>query len=163
VLTVTTTDLARLTGVPEGTVKTLRAAGHLRPARPGRPGPGVGDRWSLTQALALAVSRGLRHRGVTSEEAGRVLNLLWHLSRERLEAQLAGGRTCLMVVGRLVMPRLVSRAAVLANEQMDYEAAQTVGLLPCAVDVAAVWGRLLEEVERLPASKKALKNRAKRR
>jgi len=145
----TSTELCRLTGLPMGTLKRLRAAGWLRAAKPGAQGRGHADRWSLAQVLAIAVARGLRTRGVSLDQAERVLRYLWAMPMTRLEEHFRDGQTCLFLIGTDVLPRLLPLDSILANEQIDYTTAASVGLLPAAVHVQRIWERIMAEAMRL--------------
>jgi hypothetical protein len=135
----TSAELCRLTGLPMGTLKRLRASGWLRAAQPGGQGRGHADRWSLPQALGITVARGLRRRGVSLEQANAALQYLWSMSGARLEAHFKAGRTCLALLGTEVLPRLLPLDSILANNQIDYATAASVGMLPAAVDVQRIW------------------------
>jgi hypothetical protein len=144
-------DLCRLTGLPMGTLKRLRAEGFLRPAQPGTRGRGHADLWSLTQALAIAVSRGLRTRGITLDQAGHVLKYFLDMPSTRLEAHFRQGRTCLIMAGTQVLPRLLTRDSILANKEIDYTTAASAGLLPAALDVERIWEVIKREAARAKA------------
>lgn len=151
---VTSSDLCRLTGLPMGTLKRLRAAGSILAAKPGGQGRGHADRWSLAQVLGIAVARGLRRRGFSLEEAGPVLQYFFDMSSTQLEARFRDGQTCLAVFGTKILPRLVTRDSILENEQLDYSTAATAGLLPAAIDVQRVWGIIKTEAAKLEQKKK---------
>ena len=159
----TSSELCRLTGLPMGSLKRLRAEGGLRAAKPGAPGRGHADLWSLAQVLGIAVARGLRTRGVSLEQAEQVLHYLWDMPAARLAAHFRHGQTCLFLVGTEVLPRLLTPDSILANDQIDYATAASVGLLPAAVDVRRIWERIQAEATRLeptgvrPGRRKAVK------
>jgi hypothetical protein len=153
----TSSELCRLTGLPMGTLKRLRAAGWLQAAQPGTRGRGHTDRWSLPQVLAIAVARALRTRGISLDQASQVLEYFWHMPAARLEDHFRRGQTCLFVVRTDVLPRLLTRDSILANEQIDYSTAATVALLPVAVDVQRTW----EWIKAEAAKTKALSTKQK--
>jgi hypothetical protein len=145
----TSSELCRLTGLPMGTLKRLRAAGWLQAAKPGAQGRGHADLWSLTQVLAIAVARGLRTRGVSLDQAEQVLRYLWEMPRTQLESRFREGRTCLLLAGTQVLPQLLPLESILANDQIDYTTAASVGMLPAAVDVQKIWQRIQAEARTL--------------
>lgn len=158
----TSDDLCRLTGIPMGTLKRLRAARSVRAAKPGAQGRGHTDRWSLEQALAIAVGRALRARGASVEEASPVLQYFWSISAGQVEAQFQNGETCLAVIGTKVVPKLVTQESILANEQIDYSTAATVGLLPAAIDVQRIWNKIKAEAGK-PEVQKRTPSKTKRK
>ncbi|HLN30705.1 MAG TPA: hypothetical protein VK395_23390 [Gemmataceae bacterium] len=141
----TSNELCRLTGLPMGTLKRLRADGWLKAAKPGGRGRGHADLWSLQQVLAIAVSRGLRTRGVSLDQAEQVLLYLWNMPAKYMEVQFRRGQTCLFLAGTQVLPRLFTQASIFANEHIDYATAASVGMLPAAVDVQRIWERIRSE------------------
>jgi hypothetical protein len=148
-------ELCRLTGLPMGTLKRLRAAGFVEAAQPGTRGRGHADLWSLPQVLAIAVARGLRTRGISLEQAGQVLKYFWRMPTTRLESQLQQGQTCLLLAGTQVLPRLLTLESILANDEIDYATAATAGLLPAAVDVQRIWERIKAEVAKIAAPRQS--------
>jgi hypothetical protein len=141
----TSFELCRLTGLPMGTLKRLRAAGSVLAAKPGGQGRGHADLWSLVQVLALAVARGLRSRGVSLEEAGPVLKYFWEMPTTKLEDHFRNGQTYLALFGTKVLPRLVTQDSIFKNERVDYSTAATEALLPAAIDVKLIWERIKAE------------------
>src|SRR5207245_2111506 len=116
----TSSDLCRLTGLPMGTLKRLRAAGSVLAAKPGAQGRGHGDLWSLVQVLALAVARGLRSRGVSLEEAGPVLEFFWDMPTKQLEDRFRNRQIYLALFGTKVLPKLVTQDSLFNNEYVKY-------------------------------------------
>jgi hypothetical protein len=141
----TTQQMCAITGVPEGTIKRLRASGSILAARRGSRGRGHPDRWSASQVLALAVARGLRGCGVPAANAESVLQYFWQMSDASLDRHFRAGRTCLMLVagpdGTGCLPVLVHRESILKNDDIDANAvtALRLGVRPSALDVAAIW------------------------
>jgi hypothetical protein len=147
----TTAQLCKLTGVPVGTLKRLRSHGSVLAAHPGERGRGHSDLWTVEQALALAVARGLRSSGGVTADAEGVLSYLWGLCARDLERAFKKGRTCLMLVvtpqGTHCLPTLVCRDAILSNPAINDQKATAMshGMSPSALDVEAIWRFLLQE------------------
>lgn len=132
-----------ITGVPRGTFQSMRARGTI-PAGP----------LSDVRVLALAVSRGLRARGVGVDHAGDVLDWLWHrVTLERLEADLARGARWLLVAADLPpLCRLVTLASVTNNPEVPPEAAYMAGVT--LVNVGTVWSRIQTAKRAITARRK---------
>jgi|YelNatPaOPRAMG01_1025707.scaffolds.fasta_scaffold291108_1 hypothetical protein len=141
----TSAEVCRLTGVPDGTLKRMRAIGQFRPAVPST-GSRVSDLWTPMQCLSLAVGRGLRMRGIDPHEADAAAATFADMTPQHLEALFAKGRTCLCLVGNHVVAKLATRESILASDRIDRSTGATSGLLPAALDVQRVWRWLQEEV-----------------
>jgi hypothetical protein len=132
-------DVSRNTGVPAGTICSMRRRGAIPPGE-------ISD----VRALGLAVSRGLRSRGVSVAQAARVLMLFWDMPLERLEACLARGARYVLLIGSEAVPRLVQREAVTRNPAIPAGVAFMAGLVPALIDVGTVWARI--QVEKAKAA-----------
>jgi hypothetical protein len=87
-------DICRLTGIPPNTLDRWVSDGLLRPAA--APGPGRGGvRRQYTAGDALAVAAGVAYRraGAGPDRVAGVVKFLAGYGIERLEADLAAGRT----------------------------------------------------------------------
>jgi hypothetical protein len=148
----TSAEVCRLTGVPDGTLKRMRAIGQFRPAVPST-GSRVSDLWTPMQCLSLAVARGLRMRGIDPHEADAAAAMFGDMTSGQLEALFAKGRTCLCLVGNHVVAKLSTQESALASERIDRSTGATSGLLPAALDVQRVWIWLQEEVKKIDRKK----------
>jgi hypothetical protein len=148
----TSAEVCRLTGVPDGTLKRMRAIGQFRPAVPST-GSRVSDLWAPMQCLSLAVGRGLRMRGIDPHEADAASAMFADMTPQHLEALFAKGRTCLCLVANHVVAKLATRESILASEKIDRSTGATSGLLPAALDVQRVWMWLQEQVKKIDRKK----------
>lgn len=142
-----TDEVALITGVPEGTLRSLLTSGGISPAIRGHQGRDP-HRWTIQQALGIAVARGLRMRAVESDDALAAYRYLSAFSEDEIEAEFQAGRTCLMIVGVKCLSKLLSLESILACPEIDYRAAATVGLMPTALHVGRVWAVIKREAAR---------------
>ncbi len=138
-------EISALTGVPTSTIGLLQQTGLI---------PQSGQ-MTMTQALAVAVARGLSARGVGSKDAGDVLEYIWGLHEERLEACFARGACFIAIFGTKPCPRLVDMESVTRNPAVHVATAWAAGLVPALVDVQLVWERLKEGLKKLRGGEKA--------
>ena len=135
-------EASRLTGVPDGTIGMLQRQGAIASS----------GGLTLGQLLAIAVARGLTARGLSWHESGAVLQYLWQMPTERLEANFARGANFLLVLGTRVLPRLVTMEAIQHPAGVSPAEISRYGLMPCAIDVSAVHDRLVRESAALTKS-----------
>lgn len=149
----TTDEFAWVIQRPKGTVSRKRAAGEWRPAIAGKQGRGNVDRWTMVQALAANTARGLRERGASETDAGNILQFLWGISEQELEAEFKSGRTHLMLVavdsGLKVLPRLLRPTDIFENPVLKDEVVQMIGIQPQALDLEKLWRKVKEKAAKL--------------
>jgi hypothetical protein len=150
--TLTINAAAEVAGVAAQTVRNWVALGLLRPAQPGTTGTGRGHRLNMAQVLALAAAAVHRELGADPGRVAGVVRLLAGMSVERLEAELAAGRTYPVPAALLgVEPR----PACWLPGMLVRPPADDPTLTPAAaamlkkLDLAPLWERVRRDAERL--------------
>lgn len=145
--------------VPYRTLAEWCDRGAIKPAGD-TTGTGVFRRFALVpDVLAISVSRLVKGKGGSLELAGAVFDFLARFDEESLLKEFRASRTCLLVVGNAVAPRLFSRNAVAASIRDNTPIIKSVagklpGMLPHGVDVQAAYRALVDELERLEAERR---------
>jgi hypothetical protein len=134
---------SRLLDIPLGSLKFARLHGQIPTG-------------SLPEGLGVAAARAARTRGASLEAAGNLMGYVSGLSVEALERTFSSGRTHVLLVGQMVLPRLLKPADVLNNPEVvnNLPAAWAAGLTPVLLDIQAIWLRILEEVRKLDGAAK---------
>ena len=140
-------ELCSVANVPYSAFHEWELRGIVRPLTK-RRGRGNHKLYSVTTTLAVAVGRGLRASGFDFDVAADVMEILMNLSDADLSAAFLEGRDCLMVCGKHVLPQLVTRESVIANETIDYTAMRAAGLGPVAIDVRAAYRNVRRKVRK---------------
>lgn len=94
-------DVCRISGVNPQTLRNWIAFGFIKPARPGKIGPGNAHQFSLTQTVGLAMAQRYRDEGATLDRALGVLKLIESLGVEKLEMHLEKGE-CVPVPAMMI-------------------------------------------------------------
>ena len=103
-------------------------------------GTGNHRMFTISQALGLAVGRGLRASGVSFKAAGTVMESLMNASEGELKSLFARGKCYVVILGDEVFPDLLSRKMF---EKHMNKVSEETGLFPIAVDAQAVYERIL--------------------
>lgn len=143
-----TDEFLSVTGIPYTKLYDVKRS-YLKPVRDGAKGRLLGGKgagnvaeWSAVQALAIAVSRGMRLIGVSVPHSIAVAKYLMTLSEEQLEAEFTAGRTHIGSIGPWAFAALSSREEILENKAVLQKSLSTVGIMPTAIDVQRVWENL---------------------
>lgn len=145
----TTPEFARVTGIKRGSVAAFRRAVGIEPDHGLLRGIQYQHPYSVQNAVAAIVWRGLLKIGVRREDAAAVSRAIWTTPTEHLEADFARGAKFILCVGPVACPRLLSEEAIRAPEGVPTEVARS--LSPVAVDVETIFRGVLAEVSKATA------------
>lgn len=141
-----TTEVADLLGVTRRTIADWTERDILRPVR-------IGDcqqtlfGFETLEVLAAALAVDLRRRFFSLQQITIISNWLRSQSMEGLQEQWSQGRTLLFCVGsKTPFPRLLTRADIFENEDIDLAAALTAGVAVAAIDTEAAYRQLVERI-----------------
>lgn len=133
--TLSTPEMCRLTGLPVYTLKRWAARFLLNPAL-SQPGPGNYRRFSLVEGFALYAGLAWKRAESGMDRAASLIRFLARVPQERLEANLATGRT-LPVLPAMFGPTEVS--LVLGADAFVAPAADTPEELLARIDLGRLW------------------------
>lgn len=138
---VTAAEASRAIKIPLATIQLWVKKGWVAPAHRAK-GSGYDHLFSIRQALALAVGRDIRNRGLPIETAQAAMQwlLAWRLSD--LNQSWLEGRTLMLVVGKSVFPTLATRDEIYSNPHLDIVAASTAGVPVAVVDIQKAYTEL---------------------
>ena len=148
-LTLSSGDVCKLTGVAPRTLANWVESGAIRPVV-ATVGTGNHRRFAVVpDVLAVAVGRGLKASGLSYGVAFAAMEFAMDLSQKRIENAMADGRRFLILVGTVAVPRLASRKEVRDSRAMA--GVIKTGVHPTVVDIGAVYENLRTEAVRVAA------------
>ena len=137
-----TTAFAALVGMDPSTISRLLTDNpQLRAGVKGR-------RFTLSQAVALNLSRSLKSKGVSPDSCGRLLAFLWEMPDADLESAIGRGESWLSILNGSAIPRLF-REREARNPAGIVEAANSLGLPLSVVDIADLVARMRDAAAKL--------------
>lgn len=86
-------NVAKFSGLRAQAIRNMITAGFIKPALIGTTGRGQGHRLSLAQAVGLAAFKVYRDNGASADRALGVFKLVESLGLEKLEHEIAEGRS----------------------------------------------------------------------
>jgi hypothetical protein len=146
---------AQAAGVPYMSLKGRRFHGDLKPAVPHREGSRGAEQWSVSQVLAVRVTRIIEHKfGTPISAMAELMNTLWMAEEADLRRLFKEGRRFVMIVGAVPVGRMLfTEEEISRNEMIDSQALAKAGLpLPQGLDIAeqynaVIAAMLLEDLE----------------
>jgi|GEM_PF-3698609 len=140
--------------------QTLNTWIKRRVISPVRDAEGTGHHrvFSLIDVLAIAAGHGLRSNGYSDAVARKVTATVKAMTEEELLASFAKRKNCLMIVANEVCPVMMTKTAILNNdENIDYAAAEQYGLAPSALDVKRLYDNIVTRIDAIAAKRKTTK------